>query len=155
MEMILAVGILSFMSISILKVFLMAKTLNQKSQDLFQSMLLTKNIISTMDKGILPGTEKAQQMEEYEIANLTFGKSENVYLLYLDEDFKPLPFNTPIQPSYIWRMRFKQQQNIKGSEGLYQMDISVTRSKPYWAEISHQKPIYSVSMKRFLSETKE
>lgn len=152
LEMIIAVGLLSIMSVGILKVFLAAKDLNDKSEDLYNSMLLTKNIVSLMDGGKFPGDKTNEYMSQFYVDRQKKGP-EGKYTLFLNESFQPIKESSPEESSpYVWEMNVREMSEKAYSEsGLYDVDIQVYRHKPYVIKEKEPDPIYEVSMKRFFA----
>lgn len=150
LEMIIAVGLLSIMSVGILKVFLVAKDLNEKSEDIHNSILLTKNMIALMDGGHFPGVGTSKAESQVYMDHMVQGAAPLEYVLGLDEDFEPIPMDLEQNAPYVWKMALEKiSKEHLADEGLYQVDIRVYRNKPYAIREQEVTPIYEVSMKRF------
>lgn len=164
LEMIVAVGLLSFMSVSILKVFLAAKDLNEKAKDLHQSVLMTRSMVALLDEGEF--SRKEGSLHPY-LLHLEKGEAEGEYLLYLDAEFAPVSGKTLQSPEkrqasdYLWSMRISREDEKEGSdeppfrEGLHRIDVAVFRNKPYSLNKDIEMPIYTLSFTRFFSGEEE
>lgn len=158
LEMIIAVGLLSVMSVGILKVFLVARDLNQKSYDLYNSMLLTKNIVALIDDGSFPSTGQVELSDRPEVRSMIAGERPGEYLLYLDKEFKPLKKTTLSEARYIWKMNIAREMNTGKSgelygEGLYHLSVSVDRNIIKNAKTDTEKEILVLNTRRFLSQS--
>lgn len=170
LEMIVAVGLLSIMSVSILKVFLASKDLNEKAQDLHQSVLLTRSIAALIDQGQFP-LQQSGKMDPY-LQYMREGEGEGEYLLYLDAEFEPAAVRggdfSEEEAHYLWSMKIleegsdgeKDEKSDKEKaealgEGLYRIDVKVFRRKPYSLNRDIGMPIYGVSFLRFFSREGE
>lgn len=150
LEMIIAVGLLSIMSVGILKVFLVAKDLNEKSEDVYNSMMLTKNMVALMDGGNFPGAGTSQADSQIFMDHIEQGENDGEYVLGLNENFEPIPADVGQNMPYVWKMSLeKLSKEDLSNEGLYQVDIQVYRNRPYAVRVQEEAPIYQVSMKRF------
>ncbi|SMP62878.1 type IV pilus modification PilV family protein [Anoxynatronum buryatiense] len=148
LEIIMAVGILSLVSLYLLQIFVTAVRLNHQAADLDESVQLGNSIIQLLDSGL----------EKERLANQPFfqhaqieqnGQSTSLTMGY-DDKWQPVPHDSEpaLQPFYKLQVTATEQENTGGR--LMTVALAVTRQQPYLLQKEDMPVIYQLETQRFL-----
>ncbi|MEN1761225.1 type II secretion system protein [Anoxynatronum sibiricum] len=148
LEIIMAVGILSLVSLYLLQIFVTAVRLNHQAADLDESVQLGNSIIQLLDSGLekerlasQPFFQHAQIKQNGQSTSLTIG---------YDDKWQPVPHHSEpaIQPVYNLQVTATEQENAGGR--LLTVALAVTRQQPYLLQKEDKPVIYQLETQRFL-----
>ena len=124
-EIIIAIGIIAIISVFVLQVFITAKTLNQKANDLDNSVFISSNLIELFRSG----------------------NSEEDFILYYDSDWKIIN-----EKSKNSQADFIISGTITHASDLYSLKLKTTKLKPYTLSKKNNILLYTVESSKLFNE---
>lgn len=151
-EVIIAIGIIAIASVIILQLFITAKNINQKANDLDKSILASTSIIELFKSGKAPGDIKADSSMEYALIDES-NNIINIYMYY--DDNWSLIESKDINPCFTLTAVITPVSSISLESGktsrAYKIGVHVVKAKPYPLEKNFKKEIYSVETTRYFN----
>lgn len=145
-EIIISIGIVSFLSVYLLQIFITAKNLNENSYDLDNAVILSKSVMETLSSGEKIG----KNSKDILLKNVKKVPDKSIYTVSLGDDFLPIDSDY-VDPSYTMNIRLDL---IKASEysnmGLYDISIDIRREKSYLLKSNQNKEIYVLNASKGL-----
>jgi prepilin-type N-terminal cleavage/methylation domain-containing protein len=149
-EVIIAIGIMAIASVVILQLFITAKNINQKANDLDKSILASTSIIELFKSGETPDDiktdpyiEHAKIDESNDIININIYYDDNWNLLESKDGNLYFTLTAVITP--ISSIDLISNKTSK----YYKIEVHVVKAKPYPLEKNFEKEIYSVETIRY------
>jgi prepilin-type N-terminal cleavage/methylation domain-containing protein len=149
-EVIIAIGVIAIASVIILQLFITAKNLNQKSEDLDKSILASTSIVELIKSGKAPGDIKANPSIEYALID----ESNDIISInmYYDNNWNLIE-SKDINLCYTLTAVISPASSINTKDNkasrAYAIEVHVVKAKPYPLEKSIDKEIYSLSTIRY------
>ena len=153
-EVVVAIGMIAVISGFILQLFITAKSINQKSNDLNESILLSTNIIEIFKSGDTPADLLKHPMAQYA---LTSGEGDAFsFTMYYDNQWNLLKnqhaetaFNlkAEVMPIEIEATSVQPQLASK----VYTIKISITKNQAYASDKQSNKELYSIEAAKYFS----
>ncbi|MDF2533609.1 MAG: hypothetical protein K0Q65_3190 [Clostridia bacterium] len=149
-EVIIAIGVIAIASVIILQLFITAKNLNQKSEDLDKSILASTSIVELIKSGKAPGDIKANPSIEYALID----ESNDIISINMYYDNKwNLIESKDTNLCYTLTAVIAPAASINTKDNkasrAYAIEVHVVKAKPYPLEKSFNKEIYSLETIRY------
>lgn len=120
-EIIVSVGIISIMSIYIIKLFLSANMINEESLEMDKSLNYVKNFITLIENEENPYKPQSELLKNF---NIIDDKNDFFYEIYLDQDFKLIEENKAI---YKMTAMFKEDIHFSFVKHFYNVDVKMDK----------------------------
>lgn len=147
LEIIMAVGLLSLVSLYLLQIFVTAVRLNHQAADLDESVQLSNNVIQLLDGGLEKERLESQLLFHQAVIEQE-GHTTRLSMSY-DDDWQPISVQTAAnQASYELRVNTVEEAHAGGS--LVAVNLEVVRHRPYLMKKEAPTVIYQMEAQRFL-----
>lgn len=143
-ELIMSVGILALVGIVMLQLFMGAKDAAVRAEDLDNSVLLTNRLLESV---------KAERWKEEPLSLYSTYKSSDISNViekraYYDQGWKPVDENdSDVLFEAIIHMK---SDDIDNKKTIYDLEINITRIKPYFRSNRLNPLIYSVATRVYI-----
>ncbi len=145
-EIIISIGIVSFLSVYLLQIFITAKNLNEVTYDLDNAVIVSKSVMESLSTGEKIGPDS----DDIILKNARKLSDELIYTVKLGDDFQPVDSDF-VDSSYIMNITLDLVDSSELSNmGLYNISVDIQREKPYFLKSSQNKEIYALNASKGL-----
>lgn len=149
-EIVITIGILAMASIFILQLFFTARAINQKSNDLTESIMTSISIIETFKSGAAPEELLADQLLKHAVVEQ---KEDSIgFYIYYDDKWN-VQQSLNLEPEYILSAAVEPLTDSRtpdhAKSGLYRIELTLTKTKPYYVGKAFNEEIYSVAATKY------
>ena len=145
-EIIISIGIVSFLSVYLLQIFITAKNLNEVTYDLDNAVIVSKSVMESLSAGEKIGPDS----DDIILKNARKLSDELIYTVKLGDDFQPADSDF-VDSSYIMNITLDLVDSSELSNmGLYNISVDIQREKPYFLKSSQNKEIYALNASKGL-----